>query len=131
MDILFSPVDSVVPVLCVLIFAAVIIGFLVMAVNGIGTWNKNNHSPRLSVEAEVVGKRVNVSHHTCANAGDISGAHGYSSTEFTTYYVTFQVASGDRMEFSVSGEEYGQLAERDVGSLTFQGTRYLAFDRKF
>ena len=37
----------------------------------------------------------------------------------TRYYVTFQVESGDRMEFSVSGR-YGLLV--DTGRLTFQGT---------
>ena len=45
------------------------------------------------------------------------------------YYVTFQMESGDRMEFQVSGIEYGMLAEGDTGELTFQGTRYLAFER--
>lgn len=48
---------------------------------------------------------------------------------FTSYYVTFQVESGDRMEFAVSGMEYGLLAEGDTGDLTFQGTRYLNFQR--
>ena len=47
----------------------------------------------------------------------------------TTYYVTFQVESGDRMEFHVSGQEYGLLAEGDRGKVTFQGTRYLGFAR--
>ena len=42
---------------------------------------------------------------------------------------TFQLESGDRMEFQVSGIEYGMLAEGDTGELTFQGTRYLAFER--
>ncbi|MEG2144477.1 MAG: DUF2500 domain-containing protein, partial [Oscillospiraceae bacterium] len=37
--------------------------------------------------------------------------------------------SGDRMEFSVSDQEYGLLAENDMGVLTFQGTRYLGFQR--
>ena len=48
---------------------------------------------------------------------------------FTTYYVTFQVESGDRMELRLSGTEYGQLAEGDTGKLSFQGTRYLGFER--
>jgi hypothetical protein len=47
----------------------------------------------------------------------------------TSYYVTFQVASGDRMELHVSGREYGILIEGDYGKLTFQGTRYLGFQR--
>lgn len=44
--------------------------------------------------------------------------------------MTFQVDSGDRIELSVSGSEYGVLAEGDKGQLTFQGTRYLTFDRE-
>ena len=42
---------------------------------------------------------------------------------------TFQVESGDRMEFHVGGAEYGMLAEGDAGKLTFQETRYLGFER--
>ena len=54
------------------------------------------------------------------------GVHHSSST---WYYVTFQVDSGDRMEFSVSGSQYGMLCEGHEGSLTFQGTRFLSFER--
>ena len=45
------------------------------------------------------------------------------------YFVTFEVASGDRMELAMSGREYGLLVEGDRGQLTFQGSRYLSFDR--
>lgn len=72
---------------------------------------------------------INIAHHQYANAGDVSGAHGFYTTTNTMYYVTFQMESGDRMEFQVSGIEYGMLAEGDTGELTFQGTRYLAFER--
>lgn len=94
------------------------------------TWNKNNHSPRLTVPVVIVTKRRNVSSHRHANAGDISGAHGYHTSSSTTYYVTFEVESGDRLEFNVSGSEYGLLSEGDTGKLTFQGTRYISFDRE-
>lgn len=47
----------------------------------------------------------------------------------TSYYATFEVESGDRMELQLSGQEYGQLAEGDTGVLSFQGTRFLSFDR--
>lgn len=46
------------------------------------------------------------------------------------YYVTFQVESGDRREFRVTGSEYEMLSEGDKGKLTFQGTRYLGVERK-
>ena len=40
-----------------------------------------------------------------------------------------RLESGDRTEFNIYGEEYGLLAEGDCGKLTFQGTRYLSFER--
>jgi hypothetical protein len=52
-----------------------------------------------------------------------------SSHNSTTYYATFEVESGDRLEFTVSGKEYGMLVEGDIGKLVFQGTRYHSFDR--
>ena len=117
-------------IMFVLVFGIVIVMFIVTAVRGISTWNKNNHSPRLTVEATVVSKRQNTSVHHHNNAGDATGAHGMHTTTSTTYYATFQVASGDRMELHVSGREYGQMAEGDFGDLTFQGTRYLGFERR-
>jgi len=100
-------------------------------IQGILQWNRNNHSPRLTVEALVVTKRTEVSHHRHANAGNHSGAHGYHTTTSTAYYVTFQVDSGDRVELTVGGADYGQLVEGDRGKLTFQGTRYLGFERAY
>ena len=108
-----------------LVFFLVIGMFVVMAVKGIREWNKNNHSPRLTVPATVVAKRTNVSHHHHNHGG--TGMH--HTTHSTTYYVTFQVESGDRMELRVTGQEFGLLVEGDRGKLTFQGTRYLDFER--
>lgn len=107
------------------VFAFVIGVIIVGAVRGIGQWNKNNNSPRLTVEATVVAKRTNVSrhHHTGTD-------HMHHTSTSTTYYVTFQVASGDRMELHMAGHEYGMLVEGDRGELSFQGTRYLGFVRK-
>lgn len=107
-----------------IVFVLVTGTFIVIAVKGIGQWNKNNHSPRLTVPATVVAKRTNVSHHRHGGVND----HHHHHTS-TSYYVTFQVESGDRMELHVAGTEYGLLIEGDSGNLTFQGTRYLGFDR--
>ena len=105
-----------------IVFVLVIGTFIVTAVKGIAQWNKNNNSPRLTVPVTVVSKRTNVSHHH----------HGTTNAHYTstTYYVTFQVESGDRMELHVTGQEYGKLIEGDIGKLTFQGTRYLGFERQ-
>jgi len=107
-----------------LVFLIVIGMFIVIAVKGISQWNKNNHSPRLTVPATVVSKRTNVSHHHNHHG---NGMH-HSSTS-TSYYVTFEVESGDRMELHMTGQEFGLLVEGDRGNLTFQGTRYLGFER--
>lgn len=116
-------------ILFMLVFIIVIAVFVTTFVKGIGQWNKNNQSPRLTVDAAVVSKRMEVSHHQHTNAGDATGAHGFHTTSSTTYYVTFQVESGDRMELCVDGSEYGMLVEGDYGKLSFQGTRYLEFQR--
>ena len=110
-----------------LVFILVFGMFIVIAVKGISQWNKNNHSPRLTVPATIVAKRTNVSSHHHHNHG---GTGMHHTTHSTTYYVTFQVESGDRMELCVAGHEFGMLIEGDRGMLTFQGTRYLGFERK-
>ena len=105
-------------VMFMLMFILVFGIFIVTIIRGIGQWNKNNNSPRLTVPASVVSKRMNVSHH-----------HDHHTHHSTSYYVTFQVDSGDRMELHMTGQEYGMLVEGDKGNLTFQGTRYLSFER--
>ncbi|MDY2681699.1 MAG: DUF2500 domain-containing protein [Faecalibacterium prausnitzii] len=122
LDVLFS-------LLFPLVFLLALGTILFTLVGNLRTWNKNNHSPRLTVQAAVVAKRTQVSRHQNANAGDATGAHGYTTSSVTTYYVTFQVESGDRMELQVGGAEYGMLVEGDTGKLSFQGTRYLSFQR--
>jgi hypothetical protein len=47
----------------------------------------------------------------------------------TDYYVTFQLDSGERREFRVTGHAYGTLVEGAEGSLSAQGTRYWGFER--
>ena len=129
-DFGFSGFDTgftIFQIMFTLVFVIVIGMFVVIAVKGISQWNKNNHSPRLTVPATIVAKRTNVSSHHHHNHG---GTGMHRTTHATTYYVTFQVESGDRMELHVAGHEFGMLIEGDRGMLTFQGTRYLGFERK-
>ena len=108
-----------------IIFCIVIGIFIYRSIKGISECKKNNNSPVLDVKATVVGKRADVSNNV-TNTGENNMMH--SST--TCYYVTFQVNSGDRIEFSINGKEYGMLVEGDYGTLTFQGTRYKSFVRE-
>ena len=94
----------------IIVFGIIISGIFSSIKQGI----KNNNSPLLTVPAKVVSKRIYV-----------RGEHSH-----TTYYVTFEVQSGDRMELRVDGDEYGMLVEEDLGLLSFQGTRYVSFERQ-
>lgn len=116
---LFTAAPAFMTIIFIIVFGVVILTIF----KGIKTWNYNNTQPVLTVVAKVVAKRVNVSESMHNNDNNIS----HSTT--STYYVTFEVESGDRMEFIISGNEYGMLVEGDEGKLTFQGSRYKGFNR--
>lgn len=119
----FDIISTLFPVMFFAVFVIVIVGFVVTFAKGASQWHRNNQSPRLTVTAEVVSRHedVSVHHH---------GGEVHHTSRSTTYYVTFQVESGDRMEFQIPRSEYGFLVEGDRGQLTFQGTRYLGFERE-
>ena len=116
----FGVMNSIIP-----LFFLIVIGIIIFQViKGIGQWASNNNQPVLTVRSHIVSKRTKVSNNSHAHGN----GHHHSSTS-TTYFVSFEVESGDRMELQVTGTDYGQLAEGDVGELTFQGTRYKGFNR--
>lgn len=121
---LFNLMDNGFSALFCIVFIGVIAIIIFGITSSIKESMKNNASPVLTVDTFIVTKRQNDTHHTTVDANN------NTSTHFTTdYYVTFQVESGDRLEFIVSGKEYGMMAENDRGKLTFQGTRFLGFQR--
>ena len=120
----FGVTFSIMQVIMLLVFVLVLGSIIVTLIRGVGEWNKNNQSPKLTVPATVVAKRSDA-HRYPVSTGNVQTMH-----TSTYYYATFQVESGDRMEFEISDMEYGMLAEGDRGMLTFQGTRYLNFHRE-
>ena len=115
---------TIVPIIIFIVFI-VIFGFIIFIIaKGISTWNHNNAQPKLTVLAKIVSKRESILTHMHCDNDNFS--HTGSSS---TYFVTFEVESGDRLEFNINGNEYGLLVEQDKGNLTFQGTRYLGFER--
>lgn len=112
------------PVIFLVVFVSIFAMVIYTFVRQAAVWNKNNHSPRLTVEAVAVAKRSAVSSHT--HMHDSAMPH---TTHTTSYYVTFQVDSGDRIEFMLPGSEYGMIVEGDRGRLSFQGSRFISFQR--
>ena len=109
MDLMFAIVPVFVTVMFVFVFGMIISTFVKSAKQN----HQNNASPRITVEATVVTKRTKV-----------WGDHSH-----TNYYATFQFASGDRLELEVPHNQFGYLVEGDHGKLTFQGTRFVSFER--
>lgn len=120
----FSGFFSVFGIIFIIIFVLFLVIFIVALVRALGQWNKNNRSPKLTVPATVVSRRTNTTYHH-HHGNDMN----MGSTHHTSYYATFQVESGDRMELPVPGNQYGLLIEGDTGLLTFQGTRFFDFER--
>lgn len=78
------------------IIALIFIVLIINIIKGIITWNYNNSQPRLTVNTKVMARRQNVSAHTQYNENNMSSVHAN-----TSYFLTFEIESGDRMEFKV------------------------------
>lgn len=103
-----------------LIFGLVIYNLIRAGVNYV----QNATSPILTVKAKVLSKRYQVDRHTHHHGNHVH--HGSS----TSYYATFELENGERMELVMNGRQYGLLLEGDKGLLTYQGEWYKAFDRE-
>lgn len=104
------------------IFIVVILGIIfILASSSIRRYYSDSKQPLLIVQSRIITKRTEVSHYydsdTSVNRTD------------STYYITFEVEGGERLEFKVSGQIFGQHTEGDTGKLTFRGKRFQGFDR--
>lgn len=125
---MFDVLDSVFPILFGLVFCLVMGMFIYAIVHNVKEKRANDAAPVLTVEALVKTKRMDTYHTSPTYDGD--GHRTSSGSYHTSYYATFEVESGDRLELQVSDYEYGQLAEGDRGKLTFQRKRFLQFERE-
>lgn len=119
-------VFSIANILFIVVFIAIVVILIVTILNRAKRNHKNNNSPVLTVGAKIVAKRSDMRNYNHKNSSNDFN----NMSSYTDYYATFEVQSGDRMEFKIDGSEYGMIIEGDVGDLTFQGTRYIKFERK-
>ena len=89
------------PYLFGIMFVTIFILFASILLSHLGRKKKDDRSPRLTVPAQVISRRTE-----------------------------FRRNAGHDMEFSLTGPESGMLLEGDSGKLSFQGTRYLGFERQ-
>lgn len=124
----FGFMDTVFPVFFILMFCLVF-GLIIYALmKGVQEKKANDAAPVLTVDALVKTKRVAV--HNSAHNQSAEGVPLMARPSHASYYVTFEVESGDRMELRVGQNQFGQLAEGDRGRLTFQRTRFHKFERQ-
>ena len=117
------------PIMTILIavFAVLLAGAIG---RGLYVWMRNNCAPQVTVEARVTAKRMKVSGHGgTMMANRVSAMNTIHSSTYTHYFVTFELEDGKRLELGVKDPEYGMLSEGDRGRLSYQGTRYLGFER--
>ena len=122
-DVGFQLMSAVFPLLFLIVFIFIISTIIGSFVSRAKRERKNDDSPRVTAEAKVVSKRMQVGENRHSN-DDMMHSYTYSK-----YFVTFEFESGDRLELPVDGSDYGLLVEGDTGKLSFQGTRYLGFQR--
>ena len=97
---------------------------------GLYVWMRNNRAPQETADARITAKRIKVSGHGgTMMANRVSAMNMIHSSTSTQYFVTFELENGRRLELGVKDPEYGMLAEGDRGCLSWQGTRYLGFER--
>lgn len=73
---------------------------------------KNDACPFLTIPAKAISKRMN--------------NHQFRSA----YFTTFELDSGERIEFSLTDSLYGLIIEVDQGYLTYQGTHFISFEER-
>ena len=124
-DMGFALMDRLFPLMFLVVFIFIISTIVGSLVSGAKRKHKNDQSPRVTADAKVVSKRMQVGQNR-QSSGDNDRMRSYT---YSKYFVTFEFESGDRLELLVDGSDYGLLVEGDTGKLSFQGTRYLGFQR--
>ena len=121
----YQLMNAVFPLLFLIFFIFILSMIIGSFVSGAKRKRKNDQSPRVTANAKVVSKRMQVGQNRHRHGNDdMTRSYTYSK-----YFATFEFESGDRLELPVDGSEYGLLVEGDTGKLTFQGTRFLNFSR--
>jgi len=121
----FGMMFTIVPVLIVAVFAIVIVG---VVTNG-ARYFKNARSPRQSVFARVVAKRMEVRNHTSQHSNGAGVMHPVSSSR-TYYYITLEFDNGERKEYMDVKNLFGLVVEGDAGYAAIQGDWIVAFERE-
>ena len=87
----------------------------------------------LAFPQKFTGKRTDIIKRNQPNAGDLSGAHGYTVVMNTTYYVSFEIEDGERKRIYCRSFNIQYVIGRNERDTVIQGNKilYLSSDRRF
>ncbi len=123
----FGGGNSPLMIILIAVFAVLLIGAIG---RGLYVWMKNNSASQETADARITAKRMKVSGHSgTMMTNRVSAMNMIHSSPHAEYFVMFELENGKRLELGVKDPEYGILAEGDRGCLSWQGTRYLGFER--
>lgn len=105
----FGLAFTLVPLMIGAVFVFIISQIVIKGVKYAGDKGK----PIIPTQAKVVDKRTHV-----------RGDHA-----FTTYYATFELENGERLELEIPSNKIGYIVEGDHGILSFQGELFVSFTR--
>lgn len=101
--------------ICILCF------FWLKCKNKYNAWKENRKMPRLTQNAAIIDKHVQTIKY------EIKGKKIWRDT--LSYHITFQLPNEETAELCLPYQIYRFLFKGDIGKLTFQGTKFLAFER--
>lgn len=100
---------GIVPIFIVIVFVIIIVTMISRGAN----YGAQKAKPEQTVGAKVLTKRQ----------------HVWGDHSRTSYYATFELEDGRRMEFLIPKNKIGYIVEGDAGALTHQGTLFVEFTR--
>lgn len=105
----FDAIFTIAPILMGLMFIAVI-GMIIKQAVG---YAADKQKPVIPVQAKIMAKRTHV-----------WGEHSH-----TTYFATFELENGERIELQIPDNQIGYMIEGDQGTLSFQGALFVTFKK--
>jgi hypothetical protein len=111
------------PILIGLIFAAILGTAGYQLFKKARESSRNDALPVTAVHATVSATRTN----TIAQPAELNPK--YKIDPVTKFFVTFRLSEGRTVEFELSSQQLAPLTEGQQGKLTYQGTRYLGFEK--
>ena len=106
-----------------IVMFTIVIGLIAVIV--VHQWIKDKRSPRVVTMATIADKPIKKQRVRTR----LSSGFGYRVHYMNIYYVVFDLEGGERLELQVSKVKYNKLKKGAIGKLTFQGKKYIDFEK--